>query len=170
MKRRLFFLLTTILVCHFTALAMPDTTQPQLKNKILTTETLIASGHMARCKKLGAQQLSALSVKQLDKGFDPQLQYKLVDTLYKSKTHMVVLIGQWYDFENRAWLASYAAPNKLIDYRLVFYDNAEGFLSVETTIKQNIITITTINEFEEEGAQKKKETFRFGANFKLQKL
>ena len=149
-----------------------DTTlqPPRLKEKSLTAETLIASGDMARGKKLSAQQLSALSVKKMDRGFDPQLQYKLIDTLYKSSSHFIVLIGQWYDFENKAWVASYTAPGKLVDFKQVFYDNAEGFLSVETEIKNNIITITTINEFEEEGKQKKTERFRFGANYKLQKL
>ena len=172
--KRLFFLLLSAAICHSAAahtMATDTTLQPpRLKEKSLTAETLIASGHMANSKRLSAQQLAALSVKKMDKSFDPKLHYKLIDTLYKSKTHMVVLIGQWYDFENKAWIASYAAPNKLIDYKLVFYDNAEGFLSVETSIKQNIITITTIKEFEEEGTQKKKETFRLGANFKLQKL
>ncbi len=143
---------------------------PRLKEKSLTAETLIASGDMARGKKLNAQQLSALSVKKMDRGFDPQLQYKLIDTLYKSSSHFIVLIGQWYDFENKAWVASYTAPGKLVDFKQVFYDNAEGFLSVETEIKNNIITITTINEYEEGGKQKKTEKFRFGANYKLQKL
>ena len=170
MKRRLFFLLTILLVFGFSATAMRDTTQPKLKEKVVTAETLIASGNMAKSKKLNTQQLSALSVKKMDKGFDAHLQYKLIDTLYKNNSHYILLLGQWYDYENKAWIAAYAAPHQLIDYKLVFYDNAEGFLSVETAIKQNIITITTINEYEAAGAQKKKEQFRFGANYKLQKL
>ena len=173
MKRLLFFFLLA-LVCNnagANTFAADTTLQPpRLKEKSLTAETLIASGNMARSTKLYAQQLSALSVKKMDKGFDPQLQYKLIDTLHKSGSHFIVLIGQWYDFENKAWVASYAAPGKLIDFKQVFYDNAEGFLSVETEIRKNIITITTINEYEEGGKQKKTEKFRFGANYKLQKL
>ena len=173
MKRLLFFLLSAV-ICQSAAAhtIVTDTTlqPPRLKEKSLTAETLIASGNMANSKRLSAQQLAALSVKKMDKSFDPKLHYKLIDTLYKSKTHSVLLIGQWYDFENKVWVASYTAPGKLIDFKQVFYDNAEGFLSVETTIQKNIITITTINEYEEEGAQKKKETFRFAPNFKLQKL
>ncbi|MGV3657379.1 MAG: hypothetical protein ACO1NX_05475 [Chitinophagaceae bacterium] len=173
MKRLLSLLLLAAISYNAAASTFTtDTTlqPPRLKEKSLTAETLIASGDMARGKKLNAQQLSALSVKKMDKGFDPQLQYKLIDTLYKSSSHFIVLIGQWYDFENKAWVASYTAPGKLVDFKQVFYDNAEGFLSVETEIKNNIITITTINEYEEGGKQKKTEKFRFGANYKLQKL
>lgn len=173
MKRLLFFLLSAA-ICQSAAAHTIDTDTtlqpPRLKEKSLTAETLIASGHMANSKRLSAQQLAALSVKKMDKSFDPQLQYKLIDTLYKSNSHFIVLIGQWYDFENKAWVASYTAPGKLIDFKQVFYDNAEGFLSVETSIQQNIVTITTINEYEEKGAQKKTERYRFGANYKLQKL
>src|SRR5688500_16028611 len=61
MKRRLFFLLTTVLVFSFSATATRDTTQPRLKEKILTAETLIATGIMSKGKKLRPQQLSALS-------------------------------------------------------------------------------------------------------------
>ena len=169
------WLLFIAVFCNLAALANnADTTQPtarlpQLKNKSLTAETLIATGSMAGSKKLTPKQLAALSLKRMDHTFDPQLQYRLMDTLYSGNGHYILLLGQWYDFENKAWIASYAAPAKLIDCRQVFYDNAEGFLSVETQIRNNIITITTYNEYEE-GARKKVEKFRFGTNYKLQRL
>lgn len=149
---------------------MPVKNGPQLKPKSLTAETLIASGAMAGSLVLDGKQLAALSLKTIDKGFAPTLRYHLIDTLYKSNGHYILLLGQWYDYENKAWVASYAAPHQLIDFKLVFYDNAEGFLSVETEIKDNLLTITTLNEYEEGAAKKKVEKLKFGTQFKLHKL
>lgn len=173
-----FLLLILLFICSVplkATYAVADTLQPQktllqLKEKHLTIDTLIATGHLAKCKKLNKQQLAALSIKQLDKSFDPELQYRLIDTLHQGKEHYILLVGQWYDFENKAWVASYAAPNKLIDFRQVFYDNAEGFRSVETIIKNNTLTITTYNEYEKGAAKKKTEKYSFDAAYRLQKL
>ena len=148
----------------------PRKAAPQLKEKSITTETLIASGKMAGSRRLKGQQLTALSLKTMDGGFAPELQYHLVDTLYQGGGHYILLLGQWYDFENKAWIASYAWPHKLVDFKQVFYDNAEGFLSMETIIKANVLTITTLNDFEEGAAKKKVEKYRFTPGFKLQKL
>lgn len=179
MKKQLPLLLLMLLFIFTVSLKasnpFTDTLQPQktllpLKERALTTETLIATGYLEKCKKLNKQQLAMLSVNEMDQSFDPDLQYRLIDTLYQGKDHYVLLLGQWYDFENKAWVASYAAPNKLIDYRQVFYDNGEGFLSVETVIKNNMLTITTHNEYEEGAAKKKVEKYSFGTTYKLQKL
>lgn len=179
MKKQLPLLLLILLFIFSVSLKashpINDTLQPQktvlpLKEKHLTAETLIATGHLEKCKKLSKQQLATLSVKQMDKSFDPELQYRLIDTLYQGKDHYILLLGQWYDFENKAWVASYAASNKLIDFRQVFYDNGEGFLSVETVIKNNTLSITTYNEYEEGAAKKKIEKFGFDAAYRLRKL
>ena len=149
---------------------LPVKKGPQLKPKSLTAETLIASGTMARSKLLNQNQLAALSLKTMDKGFAPTLRYHLIDTLYKDNSYYILLLGQWYDYENKAWVASYAAPHQLIDFKQVFYDNAEGFLSVETEIKNNLLTITTFNEYEEGATKKRVEKLKFGTQFKLHKL
>lgn len=171
----LLLLVICLAACMAVGATTTDTTQPkpllpQLKEKKLTVETLIANGSMVSSKKLNRQQLMSLSLKAIDKGFAPTLQYHLIDTLYRGNGHYILLLGQWYDFENKAWVASYATPHRLIDFRQVFYDNAEGFLSVETQIKDNTISITTLNDYETGAAKRKTERLKFGTNYKLQKL
>jgi hypothetical protein len=80
-----------------------------------------------------------------------------------------VLLCRGSENENIVWIASYGTGKKLIDYKQVYYDNAEGFLLVETIIKNNITSITTTNEYEE-GKKVKTEGYRFAPSYKLQKV
>ncbi len=153
--------------CTAAAQARPDSLPPRLHNATLSAETLIATGLMAHSHLLTQQQLIDLSLSRIDKGFDADYRYHLIDTLYQNKDYYILLLGQWFDFENRAWIASYAFPHQLLAFKQVFYDNAEGFLSIETRIKDNLITITTQNEYENGAARQKTEKYRFTADYKL---
>ncbi len=148
----------------------PTLKNPVLKNKILNIETLINRGALAKSKKLNKQQIPVLSILQMNKDDHPDIVYQLVDTLHKSGSGIILLIGQEYESENKAWIASYGPDKKLISFKQVYYDNAEGFLNVESIIKNNVITITTINDFEGEGAKTKIEKFRIDSVYKIQKL
>ncbi len=91
------------------------------------------------------------SIKKIDSsaGDENGFIYHIVDTLFLKQGLIVLLIGREYISENIIWLAVYNEEHQLIDRKQVYYDNAEGFLSVETTIKNNELTINTKNDFDE---------------------
>ena len=88
-------------------------------------------------------------------GNENGFRYHVIDTLLLDQSIKVLLIGREYESENYTWITIYDGNNKLLDHKTVYYDNAEGFLAVETVIKNNQLIITTFNEYAEQEKDKK---------------
>jgi len=135
----------------------PATPQPLvLKALRLDGVTLLQKGMLRKGKLLTDDNKTSLDIEQLDKMPAPEFKYRLLDTLFSGPQCKVLLIGREYVNENKAWLAVYDAAGKMISQLDVYYDNAEGFLSVSSVIKDSSITVTTLNDFEENEKEKKK--------------
>ena len=172
MKHLLFFLLfafLTVISSSQSSNSARSIASSDLKNFILNEKYLITGKLLSKSRKLKKEELASFSLSKIDEVYSPGYIYKLIDTLFHSKGHLVILLGRGSENENIVWLASYGEGKKLIDYKQVYYDNSEGFLLVETVIRNNIASITTSNEYEE---SKKviTERYRLATSYKLQKV
>ena len=80
----------------------------------------------------------------------------------------VVLMGREYSEENIIWMLVLDEKGNLTSSKELYYDNAEGFRSVNSEIKNNIITVTTSNDFAETTAeQKMKQVFMVSSEGKI---
>lgn len=167
----LFLMLPTGAFASGSDSSKPATTQRyKLKDCMLTSESLISSGKISNSKWLTQQQLEALSVDKIDASFDADNLYHVFDTLYESALGKVLLIGREHEFESKAWLVSYGANNHIAGSKIIYYDNAEGFLLVETSIKNDVITIVTLNDYEIEKASRKIERYKMNKQLQFEKL
>jgi len=139
-----------------------------LKNIVLNEKRVIQGKILTASQKADKELYQVLSIKAIDStaADGTAFKYHIVDTLFSKPGLKILLIGREYDSENYIWLAIYNDQNTLIEHKTVYYDNAEGFLSVESVIKNNEIAITTYNEFEE-GGKKTTEKFQVDGNDKL---
>lgn len=150
----------------------PAALKPTLRETILNEKTFITEKKLHNSTKIDPAAFRSLSVRAIDStgGDENGFRYHIVDTLFLGQNVKVLLIGREYESENYAWIAVYDGNDKLLDHKTVYYDNAEGFMSVETTIKNNLISITTFNEYAEKDKEKKiTETFLINENNKIVK-
>ena len=143
----------------------------KLKEMVLNEKTVIADNRLHNSRKIGLTDYRSLSLKMIDStaGDENGFSYHIVDTLLSGKDMKIVLIGREYESENFIWIAIYDGKDKLVDHKTVYYDNAEGFLSVETVIKNNQLTITTLNEYAEQ-KNKLTEVYHLDENNKMVKF
>ena len=128
-----------------------------LKETVLNEKIIIAGKRLSASKKIDADGYRSLSIKMIDSsaGDENDFRYHVIDTLLLDQSIKVLLIGREYESENYIWITIYDNRNKLLDHKTVYYDNAEGFLAVETVIKNNQLIITTFNEYAEQEKDKK---------------
>lgn len=133
--------------------------------------TLIQKRVLHKGKLLADDAKRSLHIAQLDQMPAPEFKYRLVDTLYAGPQCSILLIGREYDNENKVWLAIYDPSGNMTSQLDVYYDNAEGFLSITSVIKDKNITVTTLNDFEEKEQDKKKvKIYTIDDNGKLQMI
>ncbi len=141
-----------------------------LKDAVLNEKNLISNHRLTKSVMIDAGQYKLLSVKAIDStAAESNFKYHIIDSLFSGAGHTILLIGREYDTENIVWIAAYDDQHKLIDRRQVYYDNAEGFLSIETTIKNNKLIIHTRNDFDETNNHGV-DSFRLDNDFKFEKL
>jgi len=80
-----------------------------------------------------------------------QFTYFILEKLHLSNSFNSYLIAEHYDSEMACWLVNYSMDGQLIDSYEVFYDNAEGFLTVTSNInlRNNKITVNEHNIYED---------------------
>jgi len=148
------------------------TLKTTLKETLLNEKTVIANKRLAAAPAMNTETCKTLSVKVIDSTAtsESHFNYKILDTLFAGPTVKILLIGREYESENIIWMAVYDLQNKLLDHRTVYYDNAEGFMSVETIIKNDQLNITTYNEYaEQENEKKRTEVFHLNEDNKIVK-
>ena len=140
-----------------------------LENRVIDSKTLMEKKGLANARRLSASEFNVLSILSLDsEAGSAGYTFHLVDTLFKDAATKIYLLGRAYGEENICWLACYDENSNLLDFQKVYYDNSEGALSIESQIKDNRIIVTTINEYGETEAEKKKtDTFWFDESRKL---
>lgn len=146
--------------------------KPTLKETVLNEKTLITGKKLYNSGTVGPDEFKSLSIRNIDStgGDENGFRYHIVDTLFSGPDSKVLLIGREYESENYVWIAVFDNNNKLIDHKTVYYDNAEGFMSVESGIRNNLISITTINEYaENEKGKKVTGIFQLDGNNKIVK-
>jgi len=128
-----------------------------LKDAVWNEKTLLAGKKLYASPIVTEGEYKSLSIQLIDSSGNERNNYKyhLIDTLYNGSEAIVLLIGREYETENYAWLVVYDLQKKLKDHLAVYYDNAEGFLSITTKIAGNKIIITTLNDFAEAENEKK---------------
>ena len=144
-----------------------------LKETVLNEKNVITRKKLPASKKIDSEGYKLLSIKMIDSTATDEngFSYHIVDTLSLNKDIKVLLIGRAYESENFIWITIYDKQNKLLDHKTVYYDNAEGFLSVETIIKDNQLTITTFNEYAEQEKDKKiTQVYHLNKNNRVVKL
>lgn len=144
--------------------------KPMLKDVQLNEKTVILEKKLYNSEKISTDAFRSLSLGIIDStsGDENGFKYHIIDTLFSGPNVKVLVIGREYESENYAWVAVYDSNNKLIDFKTVYYDNAEGFMSVETGIKNNLLSITTYNEYAEKEKDKKvTAVFRIDENNKF---
>lgn len=108
----------------------------------------------AGIKKISAlkkKEFSILKIKTIDSTFnDPLFKFFSLDTLLNTDEQKVLLIAREYENENILWLVHYTKQNQIKEKVIVYYDNIEGFLTIESKIKNNTIKITSNETFEEQ--------------------
>lgn len=137
--------------------ALPEVTAPPPAIKVALADAVFNSAKLVDNKRLSGSpvctesQVKSLSLNHIDSSGsgNHDFKYHVIDSLFVSAKGTILLLGREWPSENMAWLASYDAAYKLLDKQLVYYDNAEGFLSVESSISNNELIITTTNEFDE---------------------
>jgi len=133
-------------------IAATEKTQPSiLKDVILNEKELIGKKRLSSAAPVDFTQYKLLALKTIDStaGDENGFKYHIIDSLLSKTGLTVLLLGREYDTENIAWIALYDDQHKLLDQLQVYYDNAEGFLSVESMIKNNQVTVHTRNDFDE---------------------
>ena len=142
----------------------------KLKETVLNEKNVIAAKRLSASKKIDADGYRSLSIKMIDSTATGEngFRYHVIDTLLSDEGIKVLLIGRAYESENFIWITIYDDHDKLLDHKTVYYDNAEGFLSVETVIKNNQLTITTFNEYAQQEKDKKTtEVYHLNENNKI---
>ena len=142
-----------------------------LKNMDINVKTMIDANKLAASKLLSKEQSKRLSITLLDAGSSnagSSFRYHLIDSLNSTPSFRIFLIGREYTEENIAWIASYNSSGALIDHMQVYYDNAEGNLSKETSVKSNRISVKTQTEYEE--SEIKSQDYYFNSQGKIMKV
>lgn len=87
--------------------------------------------------------------------------YHLLKELYNGENGKILLISRASEMENFAWLATYDVQNKLVDSKIVYYDEwAESAVRTTSAIRDNMITISQFMlDFETGQENKKVNTF-----------
>lgn len=68
------------------------------------------------------------------KGGETHFKYYIIKELELGESFKSYLIAEDYESEKACWLVNYNADTSLIDFCEVYYDNAEGFLWVDSSI------------------------------------
>lgn len=119
-----------------------------LKETVLNPKTVIDNKRISAGRLLNAGEINRLSLKSIDStASGTSFKYHLIDTLFSSPEIDIYLIGREYTEENILWVASYDKHPKLLDYLIVYYDNSEGFLSIGSVIKNNMISVSKQDEY-----------------------
>lgn len=77
------------------------------------------------------------------------------------------LIGRAFNSENVHWLVLLNEKNKLITHLQTAYNNAEGFLTMQTVISKQEVVVKTWNDFSEEKYKEEKYRIKKDALVKL---
>jgi hypothetical protein len=170
---RLYFLLLVISACnspegkhypgtataHRDTLAMQQTiTPPEIKDSVHLRDIELSEKTVSTKKyrsKLDRAAQKKYSIRQLDTLESDGFNYYIYDSLYTGKKLKVLLISRTWPEENIIWIALYDDSMQLTGFEQVYYDNSEGALSIETSIKNDRIKITTDNSYEENANSKK---------------
>lgn len=127
-------------------ISLPQTVT--LKETLINSKTIIDNKKISASIILNDREITRLALKSIDSAAsDAGFKYHLIDTLFSGPQINIYLIGREYTEENILWVASYDQNSKLIDRLMVYYDNAEGFLSIGSVIKNNRISVHTQNEY-----------------------
>ena len=120
-----------------------------LKEMEISTKTIIDNGKLSGSRLLNTNELMLLSIPSIDStaGSRSVFRYHLVDTLFSGSNLKVLLIGREYTEENILWIASYDRSSALLDHVEVYYDNAEGNLSIGCIVKNNSISVSKENVY-----------------------
>ena len=140
-----------------------------LKNMLLNEKEVIAKRLLSESQLLENDAKAQKDLSLIDSIPDKKrFKYHLFDTLFLNKTMKVVLMGREYSEENIIWMLVLDEKGNLTSSKELYYDNAEGFRSVNSEIKNNIITVTTSNDFAETTAeQKMKQVFMVSSEGKI---
>lgn len=152
--------------------AAENLTSRNLKNLRLNYETVITSTALTQSTLLTKEEEKIYSLNKIDASYPgDNFIYHFFETVFADEKIKVILLGREYESENCIWLCVYDKEHNLFDTKEVYYDNAEGFKSVSTTIKNSTITIITNNDFaEKENEKTVTENYRLSADNKLVKL
>ena len=116
---------------------------PQLKERVINEKVIFQSNAIP----MNNTTREKLFISHIDSSGTGD--YFIIDTLARHPGVLILVIARKYPEENTAWIVSYD-HEKLSGAKKVYYDNAEGFLQVETIIKDNRIHISTQNDYDEE--------------------
>ena len=94
-------------------------------------------------KKLTEELWRTLGFFNIEK-YNADFDYYITDT-----TDSLKIIERVYDSENYIWLCLVNKKNYYEDHVEVAYDNAEGFLTVTSVMKNNTVIVKTWNDFSE---------------------
>ncbi|MES2838241.1 MAG: hypothetical protein V4667_12000 [Bacteroidota bacterium] len=149
-----------------------NSTSRNLKNLQLNYETVITSTGLTQSTLLTKEEEKIYSLNKIDVSYSgDNFIYHFFETVFTDNKIKVILLGREYESENCIWLCVFDKEHNLLDTKEVYYDNAEGFKSVTSTIKNNTITIITNNDFaENENEKTVTENYSLTADNKLVKL
>lgn len=123
------------------------------KNFSLRFDRLIQKNELNHLPKLNQAQTDSWKIQDIDAFYEPSYVYHFLDTVAVSEKHLLALIAREYANENIIWLCKYDQSGKMIHADQVYYDNAEGNYLLESTLKNNILTL--YSEDVNEGKRKK---------------
>ncbi|MCP9749378.1 hypothetical protein [Ferruginibacter sp. HRS2-29] len=118
---------------------------------------------------LDKTQQKKYSIRKLDNVESDGFRYFIYDTLYSGNGTTVLLISRTWPEENIVWLTIYDPAMNLLDLQQVYYDNSEGSLNVESSIRNNQVKITTDNAYDESANSTKTVTWYINSKNKLVK-
>lgn len=153
----------------------PDSTPPLINipfgDADFNSTKLINNNRLNTSRICSPAEIKSLSINKIDSAGteSKDFKYHLIDTVFNSPAGSILLIGREWPSENIVWLASYDISRKLIDKQEVYYDNAEGFLAIESRISNKELSITTTNEFDE-GSKTIKTRFTLRDDLKWTKI
>lgn len=153
----------------------PDSIPPLINIPLIDADfnsaKLITNNRLSTSPICSPIEIKSLSINKIDSAGteNKDFKYHLIDTVFNSRAGFILLIGREWPSENIVWLASYDISQKLIDKQEVYYDNAEGFLAIESRISNKELSITTTNEFDE-GSKTIKTRFTLSNELKWTKI
>lgn len=76
--------------------------------------------------------------------FNPSFEYSIIH-LSQKEVYQCVIIQRAYLEENIHWTCTLTKDGRLIDWKTSAYNNSEGFLSIKTFFKSDIISVEEWN-------------------------